>query len=324
MTTRRGLLIALSGVALATWPLASGAQQPRVRIAWLNGGSAAPFAIYVDAFKDGLRENGLIEGEHYILDVRWAEGRYERLPELVNQLLQRKPDVIVANTIAAVRAAQQATTTIPIVMTGTNDPVGARLVASLARPGGNTTGLSTMVEDVTGKLIDFIREVAPRTKQLSFVLNPGNPTNLPLFNNARGFAGSSGITVSDVELKSPDDLDSVFAGMIRRRPDALLVAGDAMLNAMRDRVTALALTHRLPVFTYQPDYTDAGALLSYGPSQRAYYRRAAGYVKKTLDGAKPADLPVEQPTRIELSINVRTAEVLELRFHDRCFCARTG
>jgi len=206
---------------------------------------------------------------------------------------------------------QQATTAIPIVMTGTNDPVGAGLVASLARPGGNTTGISTMVEDVTGKLVEFLRELIPRAKQIAFVLNPANPTNVTLSRSARDFAGSVGIAVTVVELRSPrDDLDAVFATLVRQRSDALIVGGDAMLNALRERVSGLALKHRLPLFTYQPDYTDSGALLSYGPSQRAYYRRAATYVKRLLDGAKPADLPVEQPTRIELSINLRSARAL--------------
>ena len=312
MNNRRRLVIALGAGALAA-PLASFAQKPPARIAWLGAGTPSGSAFAIDAFKEGLRDNGLIEGKNYVLDALWAEGKYERFPAFVKELLERKPDVIMASTIAAAQAAQQATKTIPIVIMSFNDPVGVGLIASLARPGGNTTGTANLSEDLTPKLMEFLRAAVPQAKQVAVLLNPGNPAHAKMLTSARAAADAMGIALQPVEVKTPDGLDAAFAALGRQRLAAVLILPDFMLMDSRDRVSALALKYRLPTIASQPEYADAGAMMSYGAPRRAIYRHTAIYVKKILNGARPADLPVEQPTRIELWVNVRTAKALGIK-----------
>jgi len=243
-----------------------------------------------------------------VLDVRWAHGVYERFPALARDVVERGARVIMVTTIAAVRAAQRATTTIPIVMTTINNPVGAGLIASLARPGGNTTGIANLTEDVTPKVLDILRATIPKASVIAILFNPANPSNRVMIEKIRQGSGA-GATIRSFEFK-PGALDSTFDQIARQRPDALLVINDAAIIDERLQVATLALHHRIPAFSSIPELTDAGGLAGYGPPRRELYRRSANYVKKIPDEAKPADLPVEQPTRVELSVNLRTAKRL--------------
>ena len=307
MTTRRELLLALTILLGSATVLA---QQPAARIAYLGPGNAKTFGIILDGLKEGLRENSLMEGKDYVLDVRWAEGRYERFPAMVDELLRLNPRVIVPGTIAAVRAAQRATSTIPIVMPSINDPIGAGLIASLARPGGNITGIASLADDVTPKLIDLLREVVPRAKQVAIIFNPDNPSNRKHLETARIAAGSIGVKVEGFELRHPREIDSVFAALLRQGFRAVLIGRDAALLDSREEMSTAALTNRIPVIAPWPEYADTGALIGYGSSIRDNYRRSAIHVKKILAGTKPADLPVEQPTQIVLWVNMKTARLL--------------
>ena len=286
---------------------------PPARVGILSSTSAARYATRLAAFRQGVRENGLIEGTHYVLDVVYAEGRYERFPALVKELLQREPAVIMATAIAAVRAAQLATRTIPIVMFSTVDPVGNGLIASLARPGGNTTGLSNQYEDTIAKSVEFVREAMPRAKRIALLINPGNSSHPKLAEQVRAAASRFSIETRAFEAATPAALDAAFAGIAKERPDALVVVRDVMLNAEPQRISAFALKNRIAAFGPDAEFAEAGSLLSYGPSRLDMYRRSATYVKKILAGAKPADLPVEQPTKFELVLNLKTAKALGIK-----------
>ena len=305
---RRREFISLLGGASA-WPLAAQAQQPAL-IGLLASGAMRSSGIFVDALKLGLRDNGLLEGRDYELEVRWAEGRYGRFPAFARELIEKHPTVILATTIAAVRALQHISATVPIVMTTINDPVGAGLVASLPRPGGNTTGIANLTEDVTPKVLEILLAVLPTASAIAALFNPANPSNRLMLDKIVAHAGAVGVMVHPFELKEAEELAAAIGVLAERRPDALLVINDAAILDLRERIVAAALAHRLPTFSSFPEFTDAGALVGYGPSRLDLYRRSAYYVKKIIDGAKPADLPVEQPTRIEFSLNLKTAEVL--------------
>ncbi|HXL48534.1 MAG TPA: ABC transporter substrate-binding protein [Xanthobacteraceae bacterium] len=312
---RRDFMKLLGGAAV-TWPLAARAQQEMPLVGFLISGAAGSFAIFVEAFKQGMRDNGMIEGRDYVLDLRYADGDYSRFQTLAAELVQRKPAVIVVTTISAARAAQRATSTIPIVMTGLIDPVGQGLIASLARPGGNTTGLANLAQDVMPKLVEILRGTFPAIRDIAVLFNPANPANRELSKVMPAQAGSIGVTVRLVEFTTVSGLDATFATLARQPPEALVVMSDAALYDLREPISALALKHRFPTITYVPEFTDAGALMSYGPPRRAMYHRAAEYVKKILTGAKPADLPVQQPTQVELSINLQTAKALGITIPD--------
>jgi ABC-type uncharacterized transport system substrate-binding protein len=227
---------------------------------------------------------------------------------------QRKPKVILVSTIPAGRIAQQIAPTIPLVMTGLIDPVGAGLIASLARPGNNTTGISNMAQDMTAKSLELLRSVVPTIRTVAVLFNPANPGNHLILDDVRNKAATLSATVRPIEFRGFDTLDTTIEAATGN--DALLMIGDAALIDLREPIATLALRHRLPTASSIPEFTDVGALIGYGPSRRALYKRAATYVKKLLDGAKPSDLPVEQPTEIELSINMRTAKALGLVFPD--------
>ena len=319
---RRRLLSALGAgtfTAGLTGALASGSaayaqgSAPPARIGILLSFSAAASATRLAAFKQGMRENGLIEGKHYVLDLVSADGQSERFPALVKDLLQRAPAVIMVAAIVATRAAQQATRTVPIVMITATDPVGSGLVASLARPGGNTTGLSNQVEDTTAKYVEFVREALPRAKRIALLINPGNPSHPKLGEQVSAAALKFGIETHAFEAATPAALEATFAAIARQRPDALVVMLDAMLIGEHQRISAFALKHRIAAFGSPAEFAEAGSLLSYGPSSLDMYRRSATYVKKILAGAKPADLPIEQPTKFEMVINLKTAKALGIK-----------
>ena len=259
-----------------------------------------------------MRENGMVEGQHYVLDERYADGEYDRFPALTEELLALKPAIIMVNTIASVRVAQQATKTVPIVFVATNDPLGSGLIASYARPGGNTTGLSTQMEDVVTKPLQLLRELLPHASRIAVLVNPGNPSGPKLFEHLRTSALRLGIDAVAVEVASPQGLDAALDSIAQLRSEALLGVPDAMLASERERIAAFAIRSRIPSFGTARENAVAGALITYGFVQREQFRRAAIYVKKILAGAKPADLPVEQPTKFELVINLKTAKALGL------------
>jgi ABC-type uncharacterized transport system substrate-binding protein len=298
--------------ATAAWPMIARAQQKPVRIGFLGAGAADTSEHLVGAVKQGLRENGLIEGKDYVLEPRWAEGHYERFPAFAQELVGQGARVIMVTTVVAARAAQRATSATPIVMALMNDPVGNGLVASLAHPGGNTTGMASLNQDVTPKLLELVHTALPKATSIAALLNPTNPSNKVFLNRVRAQAESLGIKVQDFAVSTPEELNTAFVSIAAQRPQALLVIPDAGTLDLGARIAALALENRVPVVSTDTDLTGAGGLISYGISRRDAYRRSAYYVKKVLDGVKPADLPVEQPTRILLSVNIKTAKALGL------------
>ena len=324
MQHRRRLLIALGAgtfiTALAT-ELTSGraahaqGNVPPARIGIIVPATAAAYATRLAAINQGMLDNGLIEGKHYVVDLVSAEGHYDRFPALVKELLQRNPAVLMASSTAAVRAMQQATRTVPIVMISINDPVGSGLVASLGRPGGNTTGVSNQSVDTAAKYVEFIREALPRVKRIALLSNPDNPSLASIGEQVRAAAQRFGIETQAFEAATPAALDAAFAAIARQRPDALLILRDAMLQAapQPQLISAFALKNRIAALGPDADFADTGSLLSYGPVQLEMFRRTATYVKKILAGVKPADLPVEQPTRFDLVINLKTAKVLGIK-----------
>ncbi len=305
---RRDAVLAL--IALSTAPGLANAQSAPHRLALLGESAASGSADILAFLREGLRENGLVDGKDYTIDPYWAEGKYERFPALVAAALERKPSIILVQTIAAVRAAQQATKTIPIVFMGTNDPVGSGLIASLARPGGNTTGLATMNEDRAVKLVELVHEAMPKAKRLAVLINPLNPSNRPIFQGIRTAAARLGLSAEAFEADSPERIGSAFAALSKEQPDALLTGFDEMFGTQRTQIVALGLAHKVPVAVTTTAYAEAGALICFGAQGGAIPRRAGYYVKRILAGVKPADLPVEQPTRFEMVINLRTAKAL--------------
>ena len=298
----------------AAWPVVARGQFKPAIIGVLGSGSAQSSVFLIDALKEGMNENGLAEGRDYVLDVRWAEGDYTRFAALAFELLERKSSVIIVTTIAAARAAQQVAPATPLVMTGLIDPIGVGLIASLARPGNNTTGISNMIQDMSAKGLELIREVAPTATTIAALFNPNNPGSRLILEDVRSQAAKLGMTIQPIEFQGSALLDTTLEAAAGR--DALLVVADSTLLDLGERIAGLALRHRLPTFSSIPEFTDAGALVGYGPSRRDSYRRAATYVKKVLEGAKPADIPVEQPTLIELSINMQTARALGIVIPD--------
>jgi len=266
----------------------------------------------VEAFLEGMRALGYVEGQNLVLEYRGAEGQLERLPTLAAELVQLKPEVIVTQGTPAALAAQHATTTIPIVMVGVGDPVGSGLVASLARPGGNVTGLASVSSELVGKQLEFLKEVLPMVSRVAILWNPANPVHAVNVRAADVAAQRLGVQLYPMEASGPEAFASAFAAMTRAHVGALLVLGDAMVFEHRRRFAELAATSRLPTMHNIRPFVEAGGLMAYGPNTPDIRRRAAVYVDKILKGAKPADLPVEQPTKFDLVINLKTAEALGL------------
>ena len=306
------MMVRRACVAIALAIALPAVAQAPARIGRIGPNTAETHAPCVAAFKDGMRELGFIEGRQYLLDESYAEGRYERFPELTEALLRRGPALIMVSTIASAQAALRATPTVPIVFVGVNDPVGTGLVASLARPGGNATGLSNQSEDLQAKYVELLREVLPRARRLALLFNPGNASNRGMLAQVRAAAAAFGLANQAFEARSPADLETAFAAITAWRPDALLVIRDGMFSGQGARIATWAIAQRLPAFAGQTDMVPAGSLLAYAASVPEACRRSALYVKKILAGAKPAELPVEQPTRFELTINLKTAQALGL------------
>jgi putative ABC transport system substrate-binding protein len=302
---RRGLL-AVFGVLLGGQAEAG---QPAL-LAWIGPGTASAEAGRLPSMRAGLAENGLVEGRDYVIEVFLADGDYQRFPALMQQAVARRPAVLMVSTIASVRAAQQATKTIPIVFVGTNDPVGAGLIDSLARPGGNTTGVATMSDQVAPKLVDMMHATLPSVRRVAVLINPNNPTGRPIFESVRAAAGSIGIEAGVVEVGVPEAIDGAFAPPAASQPEAVVVALDAMLVAIYQRIAQLCLERRIALLGTTREQTEAGGLLSYGPPLDSLIRRSAYFVKRILAGMPPRDLPAEQPTKFELTINLKTARAI--------------
>jgi putative ABC transport system substrate-binding protein len=300
-------------------PLASFAQQPAkiARIGFLHPASAQAAAIHLQAFRDGLRELGYVEGKNLQLELRWGEGKLERLPALAAELVQLKVDVIVAASSPSVVAARQATRTIPIVMPLSSDPVGDGLVASLARPGGNITGLSVMAPELGEKRLQLLKEMFPKVSHAMAVLwNPAYVGMRARLEQAQVAAPAVGLTVRSMEVRDTRELDVAFEAIIREHPEALLLLVDPFTRSQRSRIVEFAADQRLPAIYESSEFVDVGGLISYGPNISDQFRRAATYVDKILRGAKPADLPIEQPTTFELVINMRAAKALGIKIPD--------
>ena len=286
------------------------AQQPTKipRIGVFMTGSPATTDHYVDAFQHGLREHGYVEGQHITIDYRWTEGTFNQLSDLAAELVRAKVDLLVAWGTTAATAAQHATRLLPIVFVAVSDPVGTGLVASLVRPGGNITGLTSFSIEVTGKLLELLREAAPRMTRVAVLRNPANPIAALQWRETEVAAQALAVQLHLAEVRDSKEFERAFSAMTRERADALIVLADPMFLSERRRIAELAAQSRLPTAFNVRQYVEAGGLLSYGPSLTDLFRHAAGYVDKILKGAKPADLPVERPMKFELVINRASRE----------------
>jgi putative ABC transport system substrate-binding protein len=309
---KRREFIALLGGAAAL-PLAARAQQQSVAlIGFLSGGAAATLKREIDAFRDGLRNLDHIEGRDVRLEYRFAGGDLEKLPVLAAELVRLNPNVIVSSPVPANLAIAKAMSTIPIVTASGADPVGFGLVKSLSHPGGNVTGLTNFAEELASKQIDLMRELLPGLAHLAALVNVANPLHVPQWRETRAAGRQAAIALLPFELRSADQLEEAFAKFSREGADALLVPPDVTFTTHRRRIANLAVGARLPTIFFTRQSTEDGGLMSYGPNPVENYRRAAIYVDKILKGAKPGDLPVERPTKIELVINLKTAKALGL------------
>ena len=306
---RRREFITLLGGAAAAWPLSARAQQPT--IGFMGSGTATADHPWTAAFVQRLRELGWIEGRTIAIEYRWGDERGESYAAIAAELVRLKVDVIVTAGTVQIVAAKQATAVIPIVFAAAGDPIGAGLVASLARPGGNVTGLSVQQTDLVSKRLELLREAVPDLSRLAVLFNAANPAPGLDVREVQGVARTLGLEVVLAEVRRTEDITSAVEAL-KGRADALYVAIDPLLNTSRTRINALALEARLSTMSGFRDWVTAGSLMSYGPDISAAFRRAAEHVDKILRGTKPADIPVEQPTKFELVINLKTAKALGL------------
>jgi putative tryptophan/tyrosine transport system substrate-binding protein len=313
--TRRtlGLLIILMlGLLMATRTAQAPPAGKVYRIGILIVGTVATFGNLVEAFRQGLRDLGYVEGQNLLIEYRWGEGKVERLPDLAAELVDLKVDLIVVAGTQAVQAAKHATTTIPIVMPGSSDPVGTGLVASLARPGGNITGLTTIAPELSGKRLELLKEAVPGLSRVAVLWQGGHEGALLSMQETEAAGRSLGVPLQSLEVREPHEFERAFAAATRGGAEALIVLSSAFFAAEGRRIVELVTQSRLPSMFWRREFVEAGGLLSYGPSLPDLFRRAATYVDKIFKGAKPAELPVEQPTTFELVINLKTAQALGL------------
>jgi putative ABC transport system substrate-binding protein len=314
---RRREFMAFLGGAAVVWPHGAIAQRagritPRVGVLW-HAGNEEEEAIYLGAFRQGLRDLGYVEGKNIALENRFAAEQYDRFSSLAAELIGIKVDVLVAVTVPAALAAQGATTTIPVVFILVPDPVGIGLVKSLAHPGGNVTGLSQTAFDIAAKKLELFKEAIVDLSRVAFFVNPGNRAVAQRYVEVtQAGAGPLSVIVRPVEVRAPDELKRAFSAITQDGVHGVVVMPDGMFFNERRRIAELSLEHRLPTMMFNKETVQAGGLMSYGPSTLALFRRAAAYIDKILKGAKPSDLPVEQPTQFELIINLKTAKALGL------------
>jgi putative ABC transport system substrate-binding protein len=311
---RRRDFLTLLGGAVAAASLAAAAQEARKvpHIGFLGNSTATLEANLLAPFREALRDLGYVEGRNIVIEYRWAEGNYERFPSLITELIALKVDVIVTAGTPASLAVKKATNSIPLVMVAVGDPVGTGLVASLARPGGNTTGLTSVSPDLEGKRLELLREVIPGISHIAVLWNSVSPSQVIQEKEVQAAAQVLRMKVLSLGVRTPEEIENSFAVIIRERPGALLVLADRLFLHHRDRIMDFAAKHGLPGVHAYRELVESGGLMSYGPSYADMHRRAATYVDKILKGAKPADLPVEQPTKFELVINLKAAKQIGL------------
>jgi putative tryptophan/tyrosine transport system substrate-binding protein len=314
---RRRQFMMLLGGAAVVWPRSARAQQQPAMpvIGFLNGGSTDGYAPMVAAFRQGLKETSYIEGQNVAIEFRWAGGQYDRVPAMVAELVRRQVAVIVANTPGAPEV-KAATTTIPIVFLTSNDPVQIGLVASLNRPGGNVTGVTTLNVEVAPKRLELLHELIPAATVVALLVNPTSPTSLAetTTRDTQGAARTLGIELHVLHASTEPDFDTAFATLAQRRAGALVIGPDPFFNSEIEQLAALALRHAVPTIYESRKFAAAGGLMSYGGSLTDLYRQAGIYTGRILKGAKPADLPVQQSTKVELFLNLKTAKAFGLTF----------
>ena len=306
-------VVSLCGVLIALCGSAEAQQSKKVpRIGFLSAVSPSTISARLDAFRQGLRELGYVEGKNIVIEWRSAEGKSDRLPGLAAELVRLKVDLVVSGGVATTRAAKQATVTIPIVMASDDDPVGSGFAASLARPGGNITGLSTLSPEISGKQLELLKEIVSKLSRVAIggdVTRPGIPQALREINVA---ADALGVQVQYLELREPKDIETAFRAASKEHADAVLVLGSPVLLSQRRQIADVAAKSRLPAIYPRPEFVEDGGLMSYGVSFTHLFRRAATYVDKILKGAKPAELPIEQPKKFELFVNLKAAKQIGL------------
>ena len=307
---KRREFIALLGSAAAALPLPAAAQPKIPRIGFMGNSTAALEANLLDAFREGLRELGYEEGRNIVIEYRWANGAYDYFPVLVAELIAAKVDAIVTAGTPAALAVKNATTNVPLVMVAVGDPIGTGLVPSLARPGGNLTGLSSIAPDLEGKRLQLLREVAPALSHVAMFINSLNPFHISSMEQARAAAQAMGIKLQLHDIRKSEDLDDAFTAIRKERPDALLILADRVFLHNRERIVDFANEQRLPNVSAYKELVEVGGLMSYGPSYEDMHKRAAIYVDKILKGAKPADLPIEQPSKFTFIVNLKAAKTL--------------
>jgi len=304
--------IALAGGAAVAWPLEGRAQQKAMPvIGWLGINLLDPAATPLAAFREGLSETGYVEGQNVAIEYRWAQSRYDRLPALAADLVDRKVDVIMAISNASALAAKSATSAIPIVFSGT-DPVERGLVASLARPGGNLTGVSVMTTELLPKRLELLSELVPQARMIALLVNPNNTSTEVMIRDVRDAARAKGLQLTSLKAGTEGEIDAPFASLVQMQAGALLVGSDPFFVGRRGQLVELASRHAVPAMYEMRAFAASGGLISYGTSLTGTYRLAGNYVGKILKGAKPADLPVQQPTTFELVVNLKTAKALGL------------
>jgi ABC-type uncharacterized transport system substrate-binding protein len=312
MTARPVAGLTVFALIILLTPIMTGAQQPqgRARIGVLSSSSPQREQRYLTAFEQSLRDLGYSEGKNLLIDRRYAAGKFETLPELAAELVRLKVDVLVVTGTPAAHAAKNATPLIPIVTVTAGDPVGTGLVTSLARPGGNVTGLTDLAPGLVAKRLELIKEVIPSATRIAVLLNPDNASNLPQLRLTQDAASALGVSTLSVEAKRLDNIDRAFAMMRAKQAMAVVLIADALFGSNRKRIIELTAKSRLPAIYWRREFVEDGGLISYGASVIDLYRRAATYVDKILRGTRPSDLPLEQPATFELIINLATASAL--------------
>jgi ABC-type uncharacterized transport system substrate-binding protein len=303
----------LATLLMTTAPPAEAQQPAKVpRIGYLLYTSASAVAARTDAFREGLRDLGYVEGKNIVIEWRSAEGKFDRQRELADELVRIKVDVIVTGGPTVTRVVKEATSTIPIVMAQDTDPVGSGFVASLARPGGNITGLATLSPEMSGKQLELLKQIVTRLSRVAIIGNSANPGDALALRETVLAAGSFEVYLRYLDILDPKDIETAFRAATKGRADALLVLGNPILSAHRKEIADLAVKHRLPATYGRPEFIEAGGLMYYGTNYNDLFRRAATYVDKILKGAKPADLPVEQPIKFEFVVNLKAAKQIGL------------
>jgi putative ABC transport system substrate-binding protein len=310
---RKTIIVLLSTLALASVDVVEGQQPKKVPwIGFLSAVSPSTNSARVEAFRQGLRELGYVEGKNIVVEYRYAEGKQDRVRELADELARLKVDIVVSAGPTLTRAAKEATGTIPIVMAFDDDPVGNGFVASLARPGGNITGLSNLAQDLSGKQLELLKEIVPKLSRVAVFGTSTTPGNAESLKEIELAARAFGVQAKYLDIPDPKDIDTAFQAARKGRADAVLVLSSAIIFSQRTRIADLAIKNRLPVIFPQNEFVEDGGLMSYGPNYADLFRRAASYVDKILKGRTPADLPVEQPKKFEFIINLKAAKQIGL------------